>query len=102
MATRGTLEVKSAGKPLIFISCGQFTEEESALGKAIERLIKETTPFDAYFAEQQNTLEGLTSNILSSLGRCVGFVAIAHHRGSVKRLDGEIVRASVWVEQEIA
>jgi hypothetical protein len=69
-----------------FISCGQFTEEEKALGKAIEQLIKETTPFDAYFAEHQNTLEGLTSNILSSLGRCVGFVAVAHHRGFVKRL----------------
>jgi hypothetical protein len=56
----------------------------------------------AYFAEQQNTLEGLTSNILSSLERCVGFVAVAHHRGKVTRPDGEIVRASVWVEQEIA
>ena len=89
-------------KPLVFISCGQYTQEEKDLGKAIERIIREMTPFEAYFAEQQNTLEGLTSNILSSLGRCMGFVAVAHQRGSVKRPDGEIVRASVWIEQEIA
>lgn len=92
----------SVAKPLIFISCGQYSEEEIALGKAVERLIKESTLYDAYFAEVQNTLEGLTDNILSSLHRCAGFVAIAHHRGTVRRLRDEIVRASVWVEQEIA
>ena len=92
----------AAEKPLIFISCGQFNAEEIAIGKAIEQVVKDTTGYDAYFAEQQNSLEGLTSNILSSLERCAGFVAVAHHRGRVQRLDDEIVRASVWVEQEIA
>jgi hypothetical protein len=91
-----------AEKPLIFISCGQCTSEEIALGKAIEQVVRDTTAWDAYFAEQQNSLEGLASNILSSLKRCTGFVAVAHHRGRVQRPDDEIVRASVWVEQEIA
>lgn len=91
-----------AEKPLIFISCGQYTAEEIALGKAIEQVVRDTTDLNAYFAEQQNTLEGLASNILTSLERCAGFVAVAHHRGRVQRLDDEVVRASVWVEQEIA
>ena len=89
-------------KPLIFISCGQYTQDEIALGKAIEELVRQRTNFDAYFAEQQNSLEGLSANILSSLGRCVGFVAVAHHRGVVSRPNDTIVRASVWIEQELA
>lgn len=93
---------RPSDKPLIFISCGQYSDEEVAIGKALEQLVRELTPYDAYFAEVQNTLEGLTSNIFGSLHRCVAFVAVAHHRGTVKRPHGESVRASVWVEQEIA
>ena len=89
-------------KPLVFISCGQYAEEEVALGKEIERLVREDGRYDAYFAEQQNSLEGLSSNILSSLGRCSAFVGVMHHRGVVTKLSGEVVRASVWIEQEIA
>jgi hypothetical protein len=89
-------------KPLVFISCGQCTADEIALGNAMERLVKGNTKYDAYFAEQQNSLEGLSSNILSSLARCAAFVGVAHHRGVVTRLQDQIVRASVWVEQEIA
>ena len=89
-------------QPLIFISCGQHTTEEIRLGTAMERLVKETTPYDAYFAEQQNSLEGLSSHILSSLGRCSAFVGVAHHRGIVSRPSDLITRASVWVEQELA
>lgn len=89
-------------KPLVFISCGQYADEEIALGSALERLIRENTKYDAYCAERQNSLEGLSSNILSSLGRCAAFVAVAHHRGIVTKLEDQITRASVWVEQEIA
>jgi hypothetical protein len=102
MSPSGPSGPRSAGKPLIFISCGQYTEEEKALGKELERIVRESTPYDAYFAEVQNSLEGLTAHILSSLERCVGFVAVAHQRGKVRRPHDEIVRASVWVEQEIA
>ncbi len=91
-----------AQKSLVFISCGQYTQHEIDLGKAVEQLIRDRTPYDPYFAEQQNTLEGLCANILSSLSRCVGFVGIMHHRGQVDTPDGRITRASVWVEQELA
>lgn len=89
-------------KPLIFISCGQFTDDEISLGKAVEALIRDETHFDAYFAEQQNSLDGLMTNILSNLNRAAGFVAIMHHRGEFDTPHGRVIRGSVWVEQEIA
>jgi hypothetical protein len=89
-------------KPIVFISCGQFTEDEIDLGKEIAQAIRETTDYDAYFAEAQKTLEGLSANILSALHKCAGFIAVAHHRGTVTRPTGDVVRASVWIEQEIA
>ena len=88
--------------PLVFISCGQFTEEEISLGKAVEALIRDETSFDAYFAEQQNSLEGLTTNILSNLNGTSGFIAIMHHRGEFDTPNGYVIRGSVWIEQEIA
>jgi hypothetical protein len=89
-------------KPLVFISCGQFTDDEISLGKAVEALIRDETPFDAYFAEQQNSLDGLTTNILSNLNRAAGLIAIMHHRGELETPHGHVIRGSVWVEQEIA
>lgn len=90
-------------KPLVFISCGQFTREEIELGNAVERLIREKTPFQPYFAEQQNTLDGLVTNILSALGNCAAFIGIMHHRGSIPTPSGGmIIRGSVWIEQELA
>ncbi|HXI25557.1 MAG TPA: hypothetical protein VNG71_16950 [Pyrinomonadaceae bacterium] len=92
----------SEEKPLVFISCGQFTDDEISLGKAVESLIQNETSFDAYFAEQQNSLDGLTTNILSNLNRAAGFIAIMHHRGEFDTPHEHLIRASVWVEQEIA
>ena len=86
-------------KQKIFISCGQRTDKEKALGIKIVELIEELTPFEPYFAEEQTTLEGLTKNIFGALNQAAGFVAVLHHRGVVS--PGGI-RASVWVEQEIA
>ncbi len=91
------------GKPLGFISCGQFSEEEKELGLAIVEMIDGESPYEAYFAENQNTLEGLSSNILSALGRAAAFVGVMHHRGEIQTPDGPLVRrGSVWVEQEVA
>jgi len=87
-------------KPVIFISCGQRSDQEKRLGEDITRLVRDLTPFEPYFAEYQNSLEGLSTNILGALNRCAGLVAILHRRGTVQ--PGNLVRASVLVEQEIA
>ena len=90
-------------KPIVFISCGQSTPEEISLGNEVERFIREGTPYEPYFAEQQNTLEGLAGNILSALHRAAAFVAIMHHRGTITTPSGNtITRGSVWIEQELA
>ena len=88
---------------LIFISCGQVTTEEKALGKQVCALVEELTPHQPYFAENQNTLEGFTQNILGSLDNAVGLIAIMHPRGIITFPDGhQEIRGSVWIEQEVA
>src|SRR5258708_15126463 len=90
-------------KGLIFISCGQVTAEEKTLGKQVCALVKDLTPHEPYFAENQNSLEGLTQNILGSLDDSVGLITIMHPRGIVTFPDNrQDIRASVWIEQEIA
>lgn len=90
-------------RPVVFISCGQSTPDELALGSKIEQFIREETAFEPYFAEQQNTLEGLAANILSWLHRASAFIGIMHHRGTIQTPNGDqVVRGSVWVEQELA
>ena len=86
----------------VFISCGQRTEQERALGAAIAELVNELTPYDPYFAEEQSSLTGLTEHILTALHDSIGIIAVLHHRGEVTAGDERSVRASVWVEQEIA
>ncbi len=93
---------RMTNQPLVFISCGQYSSAEIELGKSVEALIREETAYEPYFAEQQNTLEGLSENILGSLARCSAFVGIMHHRGNVITPHGSLTRASVWVEQELA
>ena len=93
---------KSSGE-IIFISCGQETVEEKDLGNAVAKLIETLTPYKAYFAQNESTLEGVTENILKALNRAVGLIAIMHPRGRVIGLEEqEHIRASVWIEQEIA
>jgi len=91
----------SRSKEIVFISCGQQTEREKELGEQIQALVRELTPFEPYYAEYQSSLEGLTKNIFAALHSCVGFVAVMHGRGRVDP-PGSLIRASVWVEQEIA
>lgn len=91
-------------KPRIFISCGQYTQEERTLGKAICDLVRELCPsFEPYFAEDQSSVEGLSNNILSALLQCAGLICVMHRRGEITLPDGKTVtRGSVWIEQEIA
>jgi len=84
----------------VFISCGQYTDEEKELGKRVSDLVTKTTPFEGYFAQAQTTLETLSENILRRLHESVGLIVIMHHRG---RIEGRnTIRASVWIEQEVA
>ena len=92
----------TANEPLVFISCGQFSNEERSLGKSVENLVLELTGLDAYFAENQNSLRDLSENVFDSLKRATGFIAIMHHRGRVTTPSGAHMRGSVWIEQEIA
>jgi hypothetical protein len=89
-------------RELVFISCGQFTEEEISLGKALAATIDNLTPYRGYFAENQSGLESLSRHILDALNSCVGFVAVMHYRGTVEAFSKKHPRGSVWVEQEIA
>lgn len=87
----------------IFISCGQFTDAERRLGKRIAEMVRELTDLEPFFAEEVQDLNGLDANILSALHNCVAFITVLHPRGEIKRPDGSVVvRASVWIEQEIA
>jgi hypothetical protein len=89
-------------KQVVFISCGQYREEEINLGKALAQAVTDLTPFEGYFAQNQTLLDGLSQHIFRSLNAACGFVAVMHERGTVKTPHGEHIRASVWVEQEIA
>jgi hypothetical protein len=92
------------GKPIVFVSCGQFTEAERQLGKEICLLVEALHPqVEAYFAQNQSTVEGLSANILKALHEAAGFICVMHSRGKITTPDGKVVvRGSVWVEQEIA
>ena len=91
-------------KKLIFVSCGQLTDEEKQLGSAVKNLIDSTDDFEAYFAESVHDLDALVRHIFEALHRCSGAVIILHGRGSVTDHQGDNwgIRSSVWINQEIA
>lgn len=84
----------------IFISCGQYSDEERELGKRVSDLATKSTPFEGYFAQDQTTLETLSENLLRRLYDSVGLIVIMHHRGKIEGRN--TIRASVWIEQEVA
>lgn len=92
----------SEPRKTVFISCGQYSEEERSLGKRVAELVRQSTPFDGYFAENQTTLATLTENVLRRLYDSVGLIIIMHHRGTVETPTRKLTRASVWIEQEVA
>ncbi len=91
-------------KPLIFVSCGQYTASERQLGRDICHVLSSIRPdLRPYFAEEQSTVEGLNSQVLKALHRAAGFICAMHRRGDLNLPDGRrLTRGSVWVEQEIA
>jgi hypothetical protein len=91
----------SPGTRRVFISCGQQSEEEISLGKAIAQVAKDRTGIDGYFAEYQHSLDGLTRNIFNAIHSASAFIAVIHRRDKLPT-DSLKYRGSVWVEQEIA
>lgn len=89
--------------PFVFISCGQFTDTERQLGNQISDLVRKTTGLEAFFAQDVQDLSGLDTSILNALRDCVGLITVLHPRGEIERPGGlKHIRASVWIEQEIA
>ena len=88
---------------VVFISCGQSSPTEIALGKKLAATVDTEPGYKGYFAENQNSFAGLSSHIFQALENCAGFVGVMHHRGQVETLGGRKgIRGSVWIEQEIA
>jgi hypothetical protein len=91
-------------KKLIFVSCGQLTDEEKQLGSAVKNLIDSTDDFEAYFAESVHDLDALACHVFEALNRCSGAISLLHGRGSITDSRGENrrIRSSVWINQEIS
>ncbi|MGB6877415.1 MAG: hypothetical protein WBD87_15420 [Candidatus Acidiferrales bacterium] len=90
-------------RQFVFISCGQFTEAEKCLGKQVADMVRKRTGLATFFADEVQDLNGLDDNILRALRDCVAFITVLHPRGKIERPDGSThIRASVWIEQEIA
>lgn len=88
---------------LIFVSCGQQTDDEKKLGTAVKQLIDSKSGYKAYFAEYVQNLDGLSKNVFDGLRRCSGLISFLHERGFVKQGEEEWgYRSSAWVNQEIA
>ena len=94
--------VAEFGSPIVLISCGQFTDSERRLGQTLAALVSELTPYTGYLAQNQTSLAALSQHVFETLNSAVGFVAVMHHRGTVKTPHGEHLRDSLWAEQEIA
>lgn len=89
---------------LIFVSCGQLTEEERTLGRRIKAAIDAADGYEGYFADAVQDLTGLADHILDALRRSTGAVVVLHPRGHVVTDQGQDwgVRSSVWINQELA
>lgn len=89
---------------LIFVSCGQLTEEERTLGRRIKAEIDAADGYEGYFADAVQDFSGLADHILDALRRSTGAVVILHPSGRVVSEQGQElgVRSSVWVNQELA
>ncbi len=99
--------VRTYPKGLVFISCGQLTVAEKQLGKDVCARIERLIPHIGCSAGKQGSLEALTKYILANLDEAVGLIAIMHPRGTVTYTaetgeQHQHIRASVWIEQEIA
>lgn len=99
---REDFEHQTLQQPIVFISCGQYYQQEKDLGQQLLTAVNHTPPLRGYFAEYQTSLSNLSKHIFEALDQCVAIVTVMHHRGTVTTQNQEHLRASVWIEQEIA
>ena len=86
-------------KARVFISCGQRSDKEKALGSACQRYLNDERGFSVYLAEEVQSLEALTENIFRHLRNSEYAVFIDCAREELT--PGEF-RGSVFVNQELA
>jgi hypothetical protein len=88
---------------LIFISCGQQTDDEKKVGTSVQLLIDSFSGYKSYFAEYVQNLDALAHNVFDGLRKCSGLISFLNERGKVIQDANEWgYRSSVWVNQEIA
>jgi len=86
----------------VFVSCGQLTEPEKALGREVSQVI-EARGMTAFFAQDVHSAGDLNSEVFRAIQTCDAFLAILQKRGTVTFADYRPVqRSSVWIQQEIA
>ena len=89
-------------KKRIFVSCGQDTSAERTLGSDVVALL-DRRGVSGFFADHVHSATDLNSEVFRARQRGDAFLAILHQRGEVRFRDYPVsLRASVWVQQEIA
>jgi hypothetical protein len=87
----------------IFVSCGQESQDEIALGRKIIKVIDEHKGMRGFFAQDVHSPSDLNRAVFDQLKTCDGFFAVMHKRGKItygKYAPSQ--RSSVWIQQEIA
>lgn len=90
-----TEEIVEPKEILLFIACGQSTEQEKEIGSKVNNCLKNKYGLNVFLAESANDLESLNSHIFRNLANCTGFIAILHKRNFGK------YDTSVWINQEV-
>jgi len=82
----------------VFISCGQRSNREKNIGKAVKQHFTERG-FETYLAESVHSSEALTENIFRFLEASEYFVFVDFRR---EEIEGEKYKGSLFVSQELA
>lgn len=98
METESSTGNKRLAKARVFISCGQRSDKERALGSACRHHFEERC-FSTYLAEDIQSLEALTENIFYHLRSSEYAVFIDSAR---EELSAGKYRGSVFINQELA
>ena len=96
LAQSSEKKVNTEKEGLIFLACGQLTDEEKAVGLKVKQILGDEYGLNVFFAESVNDLESLNSHIFRNLSNCTGFIALLHKRNNSEN------NTSVWINQEVA